>query len=193
MKRRELLVGLGLSALAAPVLLSCGNPAGQAGEEAAAAPGAGDAAKAGEHEVDFLFVHSAMQTSLADGVLTLHGVGDSTIYFSDRPDRIAGQLTTEEFVANWSHGGAESFEADPPNAALSIMNGPMPQEIVVVLSAPRLEAGTLTYDVEVLEGNDSASGDASAVFIDVIGRPLTPLSVAGSRRRVRRRTRRRVG
>jgi len=55
-----------------------------------------------------------------------------------------------------------------------------------------LEDGTLIYDVEVLKGNATAVGEVSAVFIDVIGRPLTPLSVAGSRRRARRRTRRRV-
>jgi len=61
------------------------------------------------------------------------------------------------------------------------------------VSAPRLEGAALTYDVQVLEGNETAAGESSAVFIDVIGRPLTPLSVAGSRRRVRRRTRRRVG
>ncbi len=55
----------------------------------------------------------------------------------------------------------------------------------MVLSSPRLEDGALLYDAEVLEGNQTAMGEASAVFIDVIGRPLTPLSVAGSRRRVR--------
>jgi hypothetical protein len=74
---------------------------------------------------------------------------------------------------------------------VSILRGPEPQEIVVVLSAPRLEGETLSYDVQVLEGNEAAVGEASAVFIDVIGRPLTPISVAGGRRRVQRRTRRR--
>ncbi len=33
----------------------------------------------------------------------------------------------------------------------------------------------------------SAEGDASSLFIDVIGRPLTPLSAGGVRRRTRRR------
>ena len=184
MKRRRLLTGLGISALMAPALLRCSNPADQA-----AAQDPEDASKS--DEVDFLFVHSAEETTLADGVLTLRGIGSSTIYFSDRPERIAGQLSTEEFVANWGHGGDDSFEADPPNATVSILSGPEPQEIVAILSSPRLEDGALFYDVHVLEGNEVAVGDASSVFIDVIGRPLTPVSVAGSRRRVRRRTRRR--
>ena len=51
----------------------------------------------------------------------------------------------------------------------------------------------LVYDVEVLEGNASAVGEASSLFIDVIGRPLTPLSFAGATRRVARRTARRRG
>lgn len=156
-----------------------------------------DAAEGAEHtgnghQIDFLFVHSARETTLADGVLRLGNISSSTIYFSDRPERIAGHLSTEEFVANWGHGGDDSFESDPPNATLSILSGPMPQEIVVVLTSPRLEDGVLIYNVEVLEGGASAVGDAASLFIDVIGRPLTPLSVAGGRRRVRRRTRRRT-
>jgi hypothetical protein len=83
--------------------------------------------------------HSAHETTLADGVLTLGGIVPSTTYFSDRPESIAGQLTTEEFVANWGHGGDDSFEADAPNATVSILSGPEPQEIVVVLSSPRIQ------------------------------------------------------
>jgi hypothetical protein len=185
MDRRQLVMGLGISGLVGSSLFGCSKGEEQAGADEPEETG-------NEHEVDFLFVHSANETSLAEGVLTLRGIVPSTTYFSDRPERIAGQLSTEEFVANWGHGGEDSFEADPPNATVSILSGPAPQEIVVILRSPRLEEGALIYDVEVLEGNETAVGEASAVFIDIIGRPLTPLSIAGSRRRVRRRTRRRV-
>ena len=60
------------------------------------------------------------------------------------------------------------------------------------LLKPRLEKDVLVYSVKVLEGKDSAEGDACAVFIDPIGRPLTPTSFAGVHRRHRRRHRRRV-
>ena len=50
----------------------------------------------------------------------------------------------------------------------------------------------LLYDVEVLDGASEAGGLATSVFIDVIGRPLTPVSVAGVARRSSRRTVRRV-
>jgi hypothetical protein len=142
--------------------------------------------------VDYLFVQNAEAVTLAAGVLTLKDVNAATIFFSDRPERIVGHTPTGEFVAEWGHGGDDSFAADPPNAALSILNGPEPQDIVVTISNPRLQNGDLLYDVVVLEGNASATGEASSLFIDVIGRPLTPMSVAGVRRRTRRRTRRRM-
>jgi hypothetical protein len=42
-----------------------------------------------------------------------------------------------------------------------------------------------------LDGEMPAEGGPSALFIDVIGRPATPVSAAGMHRRTRRRTRRR--
>jgi hypothetical protein len=144
-----------------------------------------------EDLVDFLFVQNAQDVSLNDGSLRLEGVSPDTLYFSDRPDRIVGRVTTKEYVEHWSVGG-NSFAEDPPNAVLSIVRYPLPLDIVVVLRRPRLEGADLVYDVDVLDGEQRATGEAAALFIDVIGRPMTPLSVAGVRRRTRRRTRRRV-
>ena len=106
--------------------------------------------------------------------------------FSDRPDRVTGHEPTEDFVDDWDKGD-DSFKSNPPNATLSILTGPEPQEIVLVLKSPRLDKGDLLYDVEILDGPQKASGDASSLFIDTIGRPLTPVSVAGVHRRHRRR------
>jgi hypothetical protein len=173
MKRRSFVQGVGL--------VSAAGALGASASEQAPDDGS----------VDYLFVQNAEAVSLSDGVLNLRGVNASTIFFSDRPERIVGHTPTDEFVAQWGYGGDDSFAADPPNAALSILNGVEPQDIVVTLSNPRLGDGDLRYDVVVLEGNAAATGEASSLFIDVIGRPLTPLSVAGVRRRTRRRMRRR--
>jgi len=62
----------------------------------------------------------------------------------------------------------------------------------VVLKSPRMDEADLLYDVEVLDGASEAEGLATSVFIDVVGRPLTPGSVAGVARRTSRRTARRV-
>jgi hypothetical protein len=145
----------------------------------------------GADVVDYLFVQNAAKVSLKDGVLRMKGVSPDTLYFSDRPERIVGRVATAEFVEHWATGN-DSFESDPPNAVLTVLHEPEPQDVVVVLRQPRLEGDDLVYDVEVLDGAKTASGEDSALFIDVIGRPLTPMSFAGVARRQRRRDYRRI-
>ena len=78
----------------------------------------------------------------------------------------------------------------PPNAVLSIFQPDHVQDVVVVLSHPELNGADLTYGVEILDGEMPATGGEAALFIDVIGRPLSPVSVAGVHRRDRRAGRR---
>ena len=145
---------------------------------------------ASEKSVEYLYVQTAHSISYKGDKLTLHGVGPTTLFFSDRPDRITGHGTTEEMVNAWSEGD-ESFAADPPNATLSILGGDEIRDVVVVISNPVLLGSKLTYNVRVLDGELPAHGGASSLFIDVVGRPLTPVSVAGVARRSRRRAIRR--
>ncbi len=80
-------------------------------------------------------MQDASGATLADGKLTLTDVAPSTIYFSDRPERIAGHMATSTFVASWDQGD-DSFAENPPNAALSILGTAAPDDIVVELSHP---------------------------------------------------------
>ena len=75
---------------------------------------------------------------------------------------------------------------------LSIFEEDTVNDVVVVLSDPVLGNGDLSYAVEVTDGELAASTGPVSLFIDMIGRPLTPVSVAGVRRRGRRRGRRRT-
>lgn len=134
----------------------------------------------------FLFVQSAEGVTFADGRLTLTGVSPVTVLFSDRPERLAGHMTTASFVPFWSEG-ENSFESDPPNANLSLLDGDAMQNVVVELHNPRLAGRDLSYDVKVLEGEPPAEGGAASLFIDIIGMPLTPVSFAGANRRMWRR------
>jgi hypothetical protein len=63
--------------------------------------------------------------------------------------------------------------------------------VVVVLSEPQMGGDELGYSMEVLEGDMPANAGPCTLFIDPLGRPLSPVSVAGVRRRDRRRERRR--
>lgn len=146
-------------------------------------------AKDEDGEPEFLFVQTCRSATLADGKLTMTGVSPSTLYFSDRPERITGHVTTSVFVDTWDEGD-DSFASNNPNAALSIIHEDFPEEIVVVLKNPILADGNLVYDVEVLEGPETANSETASLFIDVIGRPASPVSVAGAHRRHRRRVRR---
>jgi hypothetical protein len=82
--------------------------------------------------------------------LTSNGVSPVTVMFSDRPERIAANLRTAEFVPFWSKG-KDSFLSDPRNADISILEGGPLREIVVVLQDPTLQGDNLTYAVRVLQ------------------------------------------
>jgi hypothetical protein len=139
-----------------------------------------------------MFVQTARSVSSDGATVTLEGVARSTLYFSDRPKREAGQMATTDFVALWAEG-ENSFETDPPNAVLSFLEpgGDVPDDAVVVLREPQLADDRLSYSIEVLEGAVPASAGSVSLFIDPFGRPLSPVSVCGVRRRSRRRARRR--
>ena len=180
MQRRNFLLGVGITTLTSPLLITRAYAAESQGEQVSA-----------EEIVDLLYVQSARGSSLESGVLTLRTINMSTIFFSDRPERIVGHESTEDFISDWDVG-EDNFASNPPNATLSILSGEEPQEIIVVLKNPRLEQNDGIYDVQVLDGNERANGGASSLFIDTIGRPLTRVSVSGVHRRHRRRRRRRA-
>lgn len=160
------------------------------GAAAAATTGVAGAAAASDDasKADFLFVQTADSMAFAADAnrLTLRDVGPSTLFFTDRPERIAGNMSTESFIPFWSEG-TDSFLSDPPNADLSIMvNGEL-RQVVVELRDPRMVEGNLEYTVKLIEGDMPIVADNVSLFIDVIGMPLTPLSYAGVRRRAYRR------
>jgi hypothetical protein len=139
-------------------------------------------------QADFLFVQTAKSMSFdkSTNILTLVGVSSTTLFFSDRPERIAGNMKTAAFVPFWSKG-KDSFLKDPPNADVSIIEGDKLQQVVVVLQVPELIGDTLGYSVKVLQGDMPAKGADVSMFIDIIGMPLTPMSYAGVARRGFRR------
>jgi hypothetical protein len=111
-----------------------------------------------------------------------------TVYFSDRPTRVAGHLATSEMIPLWSEG-KDSFLKDPPNATLSTFTADgKVGNVVVELMNPGLKGDQMTYDVRVLEGKLPDKAEGASLFIDVIGMPLTPLSYAGAARRAARRS-----
>ena len=183
MNRRRALQALGLSAAALPFLGGCRD-------EEETQPGTEDANDDGL--VDLLFVQEAKGVRFEGDKMTLVDTDPRTLFFADRPDELAGYLDFPEFIKLVSEG-PDNFEEDPPNATLVIQQDNGLVNVVVSLpKKPLVEGQDLVFpSVKIIEG-EPQDGGTSVLFIDTIGRPLTPVSVAGVHRRHRRRHRRRM-
>ena len=136
-----------------------------------------------------MFVQTAAGMDSDGGTQTLRGITPSTLYFSERPQRVVGHMTTADFVDLWAIGD-NSFESDPPNAVLAFLEpgAAVPDDAVVMIKAPNVNGeGDLAYSIEVLEERYRRTRGPVTLFIDPFGRPLSPVSVCGMRRRERRR------
>jgi hypothetical protein len=81
--------------------------------------------------------------------VVLRGATAQTVYFSDRPHRIVGSVSTADFLT-----GLGFSEENPPNAAIVAQTADGGEDVIVVeLLHPVWDAGsqTLTYDVIVLD------------------------------------------
>jgi hypothetical protein len=107
----------------------------------------------------------------------------NSIIFADRPVRSAGHQLTADVIAEWGSGD-DSFTKNPPNATVSVFSkdGSV-KDAVVVLKNPKLEGDKLTFNVQTLEGDLTGGDGGAALFIDIIGRPFSPMSFAGVARR----------
>ena len=139
-------------------------------------------------QIEAMFVQLAHGLTNEDNRVTLHGLAHSTLFFADRPQRVVGHVNTATFVNEWGMG-ENNFAEDPPNAVLSFTEtgDTIPEEATVVLRNPQYLDDALSYQIEILEGSVPAKGGPCSLFIDPIGRPLSPGSAAGVRRRQRRR------
>ncbi len=161
------------------------SPKSLLAQNAPAAPlhAIGTPSSAAPQIVPSLIVFNSRGATLQGEKLTLTGLSPNAIVFADRPVRAAGHQLTADLLDEWKSG--ESFDKDPPNATVSALSKDASKNLdaVVVLKSPKLEGDKLTFDVQVLEGNLNGADGPAAVFIDIIGRPLTPFSFAGVARR----------
>ncbi|WP_330203131.1 hypothetical protein [Cyanobacterium sp. Dongsha4] len=118
--------------------------------------------------VQLLFVQNALTGNYDGKRLTLNNVG-STLFFSDRPERVTGHVQNSEFISHWDKG-SDNFAENPPNATLSIFGEKGVNSVVVELTNPQLENNNLSYQVKVLQGELPAQFQEASLFIDILGR-----------------------
>ena len=116
---------------------------------------------------DFLFVQSAkgMNFDKTTNKVTLTGVSPITVFFTDRPERIAGNMKTSAFIPFWSQG-KDSFKSNPPNADISLLDGKGMKQVIAELQEPVLNGDDLSYTVKILQGELPLQAANVAVFID---------------------------
>ena len=112
-----------------------------------------------------LFAQSAAEMRYEGDQLTLGGIAPATLYFSDRPNRLAGVLSNQAFVDLWTQG-QDSFAADPPNAALALLEESDKPPVAVELISVALEEGNLVYKIRILDGDLPAQSGPVSLFID---------------------------
>jgi hypothetical protein len=138
----------------------------------AAVPAAGTPAV--KMKVELLFVQNAKGVAIDKdkGTLTLKGISPTTLFFSDRPVRMAGHYNMKEYLATWDEG-RDSFSADPPNATLSVFEQGQDDllDVVVKLQNPRVQGDDLIYDITLIdkEGPLPKKGGPASLFIDIFG------------------------
>ncbi|MBT4147063.1 MAG: hypothetical protein HOE45_09375 [Gammaproteobacteria bacterium] len=104
-------------------------------------------------------MHNAKSSMMNGNALIMQGICPNVIFFCARPWRMAGNLTVKEFLDSVSTEPG-SFKDNPPKAVLSAVNGEQIIDIVLELTS---------------------------LFIDIVGRPMSPGPVSGVHRRDRRR------
>lgn len=165
---RPLFVGM-----AATVALMFGSTAAQAQAPAvsASSPISTSAPSAEESNVipippaNWLFVQTGQSFTFDGKTLKIRGVSPQTLMFSDRPERMTGDVLTHKFVEFWNHG-KDDFQKDPPNATISTVIDGKTDLVVVELLNPRREADELIYDIKLLNGTMPPEGKQISLFID---------------------------
>jgi hypothetical protein len=128
--------------------------------------------KAEANKVQLMFVQTAEDLKADGNTLRLVNVNQQTLYFSDRPVRIAGHLTMPAYMDEWKAGeGPDNFGSNPPNATLSVYeSGSRENKLTVVkISHPVIDGKDLVYNYKLIEGSMPKAGGATALFIDWIG------------------------
>jgi hypothetical protein len=129
-------------------------------------PVLGPSARAAEPKPMVMFVQIADELSVDDKAHTLRlvKVGQQTVYFADRPQRIAGHIKMADYLTEWtSKAGADNFHNSPPNATVSVFEPGHATDTlaVVTVSNPKVEGVNLVYNYMIISGTLPESGRAA--------------------------------
>lgn len=128
-----------------------------------------------EAEAEYLFVQSSRAFFYDGEHLVLTGTSPYTIYFSDRPVRKAGRLPLEAAHA-WGRSGPNNFLENPPNATLTFRQGDELINVVLTIADGVVRGDSISFSVDILEGQLPERGRHNALFVDGLGEGLMDLA-----------------
>jgi len=78
--------------------------------------------------------------------------------------------------------GKNSFADNPPNAAVSIVGakGEVTEAVVTLSKRPVVSGNDMVFPIKVLDGELPTAGETVIMFIDPIGRPMSPTMKPGA-------------
>jgi hypothetical protein len=120
----------------------------------------------------FVQLSEGVKVDAAAKTIRLVNVSPHTLYFADRPERIAGHIRMPAYLEEWtSKAGKDNFAADPPNAALSVYEEGQKNNTLAIVEIldPKVDGKDLVYSYKIVNGTPPASGGETALFIDWIG------------------------
>ena len=127
---------------------------------------------ADDSKVQLMFVQTADGFKADAKTFRLVNVAKQTLFFADRPVRLAGHVTMSAYMTEWKKGeGANNFASDPPNATLSVFEPGHEDNTLTVLeiSHPVIDGNDLVYSYKLIEGTLPKSSGPAALFVDWIG------------------------
>ena len=120
----------------------------------------------------FVQIAEDLKVDPATSTFRLVKVNQQTLYFSDRPVRIAGHIKMADYLKEWTaEAGKDNFGEDPPNATISVYEPGQPDNTIAVVEImhPKIDGPDLIYSYKLIDGKLPASGGATSLFIDWIG------------------------
>lgn len=125
-----------------------------------------------QSELQLMFVQSAagIEVDTTAQTLRLKDVVPQALYFSDRPERVAGHVTMAAYLEEWTKG-ENNFGENPPNATLSVYEPGQSENTTVVIEImqPEVDGKDITYHYNLINGKMPVAGENAALFIDWIG------------------------
>jgi hypothetical protein len=94
----------------------------------------------------FVQIADDVKVDMAAKTFRLVNVNQQTLYFTDRPIRIAGHIKMADYLKEWTaKAGKDNFGADPPNAVLSIYESGQADNTtaVVEITHPKIDGADL--------------------------------------------------